>query len=62
MVGVHRVPWFVYKYNGDEDKRRGASQHVVESTEALNKLGLLVADDIDDDWDGTSAHGDGSNS
>ena len=59
-VGVHRVSWFVYKYDGDEDKGGEASQRVVENTEA-NKFGLVVADDIDDDWDGTSAQGDGSN-
>ena len=57
---VHPVSWFVYKYDGDEDKRGEASQRVVENTEA-NKLGLVVADDVDDDWDGTSAHGDGPN-
>ena len=33
---------------------------MLENTEA-NKLGLLAANDIDDDWDGTSAQGDGSN-
>ena len=54
------MSWFVYKYDGDEDKRGAASQRVEESTEA-NKLGLLVADDIDDAWAGTSAQGDGSN-
>ena len=51
-MGVYRASWFVYKYDGDEDKRRAASQHVVENTEA-NKLGLVVADDIDYAWDGT---------
>ena len=50
----------MYIYDGDEEKRGAASQRVVENTEA-NKLGLLVADDIDDDWEGTSAQGDGSN-
>ena len=52
-VGVHRVSWFVYKYDGDEDKSGAASQRVLENTEA-NKLGLVVADDIDDDWDASS--------
>ena len=55
------MPWFMYKYDGDEDKRGAAGQHVVENTEA-NKLGLVVADDIYDNWDGTSAHSNGSNS
>ena len=54
------MSWFVYKYDGDEDKRGAASQRVLENTEA-NKVGLVVADDVDDDWDGTSAQGDGSN-
>lgn len=56
---VHRVSWFVYKYDGDEGKRGAASHRVVENT-AANELGLVVTDDIDDDWDGTSAQGDGS--
>ena len=59
-VGVHRASRFLYKYDEDEDKGGAISQGVVENTEA-NKLGLLVADDVDDDWDGASAQGDGSN-
>ena len=54
------MSWFVYEYDGGEDKMAAASQRVVKNTEA-NKLGLVVADDIDDSWDGTSAQGDGSN-
>ena len=54
------MPWFVHKYDGDEDKIGAASQRVVRKTGA-NKFGLVVADDIDGDWDGTSAQGDGSN-
>ena len=54
------MSWFVYKHDGDKDTRGAASQRVLENTEA-NKLGLLVADNIDDDWDGTSAQGNGSN-
>ena len=53
------VSWFVYKYDGDEDKRICMSA-CGRDTEA-NKLGLVVADDVDDDCDGTSAQGDGSN-
>jgi hypothetical protein len=42
------VPWFVYNFDGDEDKRGWASQRVVGNIVA-NKLGLVVVDDIDDD-------------
>ena len=59
-VGVYRASWFVYKYDGDEDKRGATSQRVQENTEAY-KLGLLVADNIDDAWAGTSGQGDGTN-
>ena len=51
-MGVHRVLWFVYKYDGDEDKRGAISQCVVENTE-VNKLGLVVAANIG------SGYGDG---